>query len=325
MTNIIVAGNHAVHRPPLCRSDQQPNLLEYIDTTLNESFSLNLTFTRAVANGYDQFGNTILDQYLLYLVCQKINPNRTDHLSDDFYQLLHQLIVCKGKISKALFEYSPFNRAIFSSYTNFIWNELDVNVLLELGECIRLSLTSPSVCFLGCFLLKYRLRDLFAIGLQKIPGYFLEILVIYYLSSNHSEFFRNSRSMDMIFPSPSLYPFFSPIFTPNTQQTFQKFLQALDNNGEVHFDLRQIKLLLQSDAHQFVNKKLDNKKISFINFLSQQSKSCRSLKSLCRLLIKLQIKQFPNDIKQLSLFPAINDRLQQFLICENQFAFESFV
>jgi hypothetical protein len=138
MTNLISAGNHVINRPRLCRSDQQPNLLEYIDTTLNESFSLDLTLTRT--NGYDQFGNTILDQYLLYLLCQKLNPNRTDNLTNDFYQLLHQLIILNGKISKAFFEYSPpvNNRAIyqtiFNSYTNFMWNEFDVNVLLEIGK-----------------------------------------------------------------------------------------------------------------------------------------------------------------------------------------------
>jgi hypothetical protein len=137
MTNLISAGNHVINRPRLCRSDQQPNLLEYIDTTLNESFSLDLTLTRT--NGYDQFGNTILDQYLLYLLCQKINPNRIDNLTDDFYQLLHQLIILNGKISKGIFEYSSSvnNRTILSSYTNFIWNEFDVNVLLELGKYIN--------------------------------------------------------------------------------------------------------------------------------------------------------------------------------------------
>ncbi len=139
MTNIISRGNNAVNRPRLCRSDQQPNLLDYIDTTLNDPFCLNLTLTRTISNGYDQFGNTILDQYLLYLLCQKINPNRSDHLTNNLYQLLHELIVLNGKISKAFFEYSPpannrtIYEAMFNSYTNFIWNEFDVNVLLELG------------------------------------------------------------------------------------------------------------------------------------------------------------------------------------------------
>jgi hypothetical protein len=139
MTNVIVAGNNADNRPRLYRSDHQPNLLEYIDTTLNESFSLNLTLTRTISNEYDQFGNTILDQYLLYLLCQKINPNRTDNLTNDLYQLLHQLVTLDGHISKAFFEYSPpLNNRLayqtsFNSYTNFIWYEFDVNVLLELG------------------------------------------------------------------------------------------------------------------------------------------------------------------------------------------------
>jgi len=140
MKNIILAGYHAVNRPRLCRSVYQPNLLEYIDTTLNESFNGNLTLTRTISNGYDQFGNTSLDQYLLYLLCQKINLNRIDNLTNDFYQLLHQLIILNGKISKAFFEYSPppnnrtIYQAIFNSYTNFMWNEFDVNVLLELGR-----------------------------------------------------------------------------------------------------------------------------------------------------------------------------------------------
>ncbi|CAF0889648.1 unnamed protein product [Adineta ricciae] len=139
MTNIIPATDHAANRPRLCRSDEQPNLLEYIDTTLNESFSLNLNLTRTIANEIDQYGNTILDQYLLYLLCQKIHPYRSDSITYDLYQLLHQLLVLNGKISKAFLEYSPpvHNRAIyqntFNSYTNFIWNELNVNVLLELG------------------------------------------------------------------------------------------------------------------------------------------------------------------------------------------------
>jgi hypothetical protein len=140
MTNIISAENNVVNRPRLCRSDQQPNLLEYIDTTLNESFSLNLSLTRTISNGYDEFSNTVLDQYLLYLLCQKLNPNRTDNLTNDFYQLLHQLIILDGKISKSFFEYSPpannraIYQAIFNSYTNFMWNEFDLDVLLEIGK-----------------------------------------------------------------------------------------------------------------------------------------------------------------------------------------------
>jgi hypothetical protein len=149
MTNIISTENNTVHRPRLCRSDQQPNLLEYIDTTLNESYSLNTPLTKATANEYDQYGNTILDRYLLYLLCQKINPNRTDHLSSDFYQLLHQLIIFNGKISKAIFECSPIvdNRTVFNTYSNFIWNELDVNVLLELGKYTLISSSVHSGVF----------------------------------------------------------------------------------------------------------------------------------------------------------------------------------
>ncbi len=66
---------------------------------------------------------------------------------------------------------------------------------------------------LACFLLKYRLRDIF-INLtndktninsnqQKIIGYFLEIITIYYLFTHHHEFFINSRSKDMLFPYPT--------------------------------------------------------------------------------------------------------------------------
>ncbi|UJR22748.1 hypothetical protein I4U23_025780 [Adineta vaga] len=335
MTNLISVADHTVNRPPLCRSDQQPNLLEYIDTTLNESFSLNLTLTRTITSGYDQFSNTILDQYLLYLLCQKIHPNRSDPLTYDLYQLLHQLIVLNGKISKAFLEYSPpiTNRAmyqsIYNSYANFIWNELNVNVLLELG----------------CFLLKYRLCDIFTVNTvsnrslnslrrQKIIGYFLEIIVIYYLSSHYHDFFIHSRSIDMIFPSPALYSSLPNLYQYNKdeeRETFRRFLCAIHDNGEISFDLRQIRLILQSDGYQFVNKKLENKKFDFIHFferniLYQQQNVCRSLKSLCRLVIKMRIKQYPTDIKQLSLYPFINDRLLNFLIYNNnKFAFQSYV
>ncbi|CAF3139971.1 unnamed protein product [Rotaria socialis] len=138
-------------RPRLCRSDHQPNMLEYIDTTLNDSFSsrLKLQVTTPTnttnpntfpANGYDQFGNTVIDQYLLYILCQKLTPNRTDTRTKDLYQSLHRLFVTNGKISKSFFEYSPppINRSnyqsLFNNYTNFIWNEFDVDVLLELGK-----------------------------------------------------------------------------------------------------------------------------------------------------------------------------------------------
>lgn len=136
MTSIALPGNFVVNRPRLCRSDHQPNLLEYIDTTLNESFSLNVTLMRNVTNRLDQFGNTILDQYFIYLLCQKINPNRSDHLTDNFYRLFHEFLMLNETFSKAVFEYVPSvtHRTIFNSYTNFIWNEFDVNVLLELGK-----------------------------------------------------------------------------------------------------------------------------------------------------------------------------------------------
>jgi hypothetical protein len=91
-----------------------------------------------------------------------------------------------------------------------------------------------------------------------------------------------------------------------------------------------MKILFQSDIYQFLNKKLENKKIGFMNFCEktifyQQQNRCRSLKSICRFNIKMHIKQFPIDIKQLPLFPSINDQLQKFLTYENKFTFESHV
>jgi hypothetical protein len=156
-----------------------------------------------------------------------------------------------------------------------------------------------------------------------MTGYFFEIITIYYLSSNHADYFHNSRCIGMIFPSPSIDFFPAQSSKFDEQVTFEKFLQILHDNGEISFDIRQIKFLLQNDAHQFLNKKLENKKIGLMKFFSQQKNSCQSLKSICRLVIKMHIKQFPNDIKKLTLFPAINNRLQYFLIYQNQFAFES--
>lgn len=166
-----------------------------------------------------------------------------------------------------------------------------------------------------------------------MTGYFLEMIVIYYLSSHYHEFFIHSRSIDMIFPSPALYSSFPNIYQHNKEEekeTFRRFLRALHDNGEIHFDLRQVRLILQSDSHQFVNKKLENKKFDFMHFFErtishQQQNSCRSLKSLCRLVIKIHVNQYPSDIKQLSLYPSINDRLLNFLIYDNKFAFQSYV
>jgi hypothetical protein len=112
--------------------------------------------------------------------------------------------------------------------------------------------------------------------------------------------------------------------------TFTKFLRQLHDNGEILFDIRQIKALLQSDSYQFLNKKLENKKLNFIHFFEtilryQKENSCRSLKSICRLAIKMRVKQFPNDIKQLSLYPSITDQLLTYLTYENKYAFESYV
>ena len=146
MTNKISSASGPTNRPRLCRSDHQPNMLEYIDTTLNDSFSSRLKIqstTNSTANGCDQFGNTIVDQYLVYILCQKLHPNRTDTRTEHLYQSLHHLLISNGTVSKSFFEYSPppsINRAayqsLFHSYTNFIWNEFDVDILLELGESI---------------------------------------------------------------------------------------------------------------------------------------------------------------------------------------------
>lgn len=149
MTNKISSSSGSSNRPRLCRSEHQPNMLEYIDTALNDSFSSSLTLqistptttnNSLTSNGYDQFGNTIVDQYLVYILCQKLSPNRTDNRTKDIYQSLHRLFVLNGKITKSFFEYSPppMNRSnyhsLFNNYTNFIWNEFDVDVLLELGK-----------------------------------------------------------------------------------------------------------------------------------------------------------------------------------------------
>lgn len=166
---------------------------------------------------------------------------------------------------------------------------------------------------------------------QKITGYFLEVIAIYYLSSNLSDFLRNSRSIDMIFPSPCLYSLSSYLTSKTDEKAiFEKFLQTLYDNGEINFDIRQIKILLQNNLYQFINKKLENKKIDFINFceknlISQQQNSCRSLKSICRFVIKMNVKQYPHDIKYLTLLPKINGQLKNFLIYQNQFAFESYI
>ena len=145
MTNTVSSASGTANRPRLCRSDHQPNMLEYIDTTLNDSFTSHLKLQTAtttntlIPNGYDQFGNTTTDQYLLYILCQKLNPNRTDNRTEHLYHSLHRLFIMNGKISKSFFEYSPssINRSsyqsLFPNYTNFIWNEFDIDVLLELG------------------------------------------------------------------------------------------------------------------------------------------------------------------------------------------------
>lgn len=57
----------------------------------------------------------------------------------------------------------------------------------------------------------------------------------------------------------------------------------------------------------------------------QKENSCRSLKSICRLSIKMNVKQFPDDIKQLSMYPSMKDQLLKYLTFENKYAFESYV
>ena len=52
----------------------------------------------------------------------------------------------------------------------------------------------------------------------------------------------------MIFPSPSVYLLSSKSSKIDEQITFNKFLKYLHNNGEIYFDIRQIKLILQKKA-----------------------------------------------------------------------------
>lgn len=145
MTNTISSASGSSNRPRLCRSDHQLNMLEYIDTTFNESFISRLKIhstSPSISNTCDQFGNTIVDQYLLYILCQKLSPIRNEQIA----RSLHQLFLFHGTISKSFFEYSPStnNRtnysSLFTHYTNFIWNEFDPDVLLELGKSTNLRL-----------------------------------------------------------------------------------------------------------------------------------------------------------------------------------------
>lgn len=293
------------HRPILCRSEFQPNLLEYIDTTLNESFRINRTVSN---DGRDQFGNTILDQYLLYLLCQKIDKNRRE-----FYQILHRLIVQQSQISKGFFEYSPpsvgHQRSIyernFRCYTNFIWNEFSVNTLLEIGSFLTIDIVFLlcSFChFSGCFLLKYRLDALFLPSCDP-HGFFLEILIIYYLSTHQTDSFLRSRSINMIFPSPSRDQ--QRHDKPDERQTFQRFLRAFDQNAELTFDREKIFSIFQRDSFQFLQRKLSNEiKRDFLTFLQNNDllsrRQPRSLKSLCRQMLKIRLNNYPDDIDQLN-------------------------
>ena len=143
--------------------------------------------------------------------------------------------------------------------------------------------------------------------------------------------------MPVLFPvfhfSNDFFCFFFIHFSSNDSSSsiFTKFVEQLKENGEVQFDLRQMKMLLQSDAYQFLNKKLENKKVGFVNFLETNLRilcnrcSSRTLKSLCRSTIKMQVKQFPQNIQQFSLLPSMNDRLLTYLTYENKYALESYV
>ncbi|CAF4746800.1 unnamed protein product, partial [Rotaria socialis] len=191
-----------------------------------------------------------------------------------------------------------------------------------------------------CFLLQYRLRDIFVnvtnnktninATLQKMIGYFLEIIAIYFIFSKHHDYFIQSRTKDMLFPYPSSALNAEDCQKENDTNLFSRFLRKLYDNGEIIFNSQQIKILLQSDQFQFLNKKLENKKIEFLNFFDtiiryQQENACRSLKSLCRLSIKTHIKQFPDDIKQLPLHSSTNDRILTYLTYENKYIYESYV
>ena len=157
---------------------------------------------------------------------------------------------------------------------------------------------------------------------QKQTGYFLEMIALYYLSLNHPDFSLKSRSIDMIFPSPLFQPY--SFHDEDSKESFEKFLRALDENGEIEFDLRQVKHLLQTDAYRFINHKLESRKFDFMKFFERNlSKSCRSLKSICRIQIKLNIQHYPHDIKQLTLIPGLTDHLERYLIYENKFTFDS--
>lgn len=110
----------------------------------------------------------------------------------------------------------------------------------------------------------------------------------------------------------------------NERRAFERFLVALDDNGELDFDLSQVRCFLHDDAHRFLLKKLQNNSLGFLSFLERQlfSRRCRSLKSICRQRIKMQIQHFPTDIQQLRLLARMTTQLQTFLIYDNQFVLE---
>jgi hypothetical protein len=182
----------------------------------------------------------------------------------------------------------------------------------------------------------------------------MEILIVYYLSAYHVDYFLHSRSIDMILPSPSIdllakesLPFVvDPIvfvsfrfceyllrFSSCSRQfndqriLFEKFLDALDNNGEIKFTCRQIDTILEHDAYRFTTKKLQHRTKDFTNFLHnhlvyREKNRCRSLKSLCRQSIKMNIEHYPNDIEQLTCISSLNIQLRTYLVYENRFVID---
>lgn len=101
----------------------------------------------------------------------------------------------------------------------------------------------------------------------------------------------------------------------------------MKENGEVHVDLRQLKVVLQSENFQFLNKKLENRRVGFLNFVENlfRVRSVRTLKSFCRSTIKMEMKFYPENVERLSIGRQLNERLRSFLTFDNKFAFDSFV
>lgn len=173
---------------------------------------------------------------------------------------------------------------------------------------------------LGSVLLKYRLSDLFLPSTNP-HGFFLELLIIYYLFSQQSESFRHSRSIEMIFPSPALNLSTSrdpPKTSDDIHSTFERFLVALQESGEIHFNREMVLSLLHQDALQFLQRKLSSTKRDFLSFLETHRllhRYSRSLKSLCRQIIKMHVQHYPDDIEQFSCSAL----LRSYLLYEDSF------